>query len=339
MTDGSRLDLLDLLIIGAGPTGIAIGADAVRAGLSTLLVERGSLTQNLLDFPTFMTFFTTRDLLEIADIPFSVPDEKPDRRQALAYYRGVARRYALPLALHEEVEGVRREPDGFAVTTRGDNGVMHRRAGAVAFATGYFGQPKHLDVEGEDLPWVQARYLDAYRHFGERVVVVGGGNSAAEAALDLWRTGAQVTLVHRGAAVKETVKYWVKPDIENRIAEGTIAARFSTRVVRFSPAGVEIDGPAGRETLPAAAAYVLIGYLPDTGLLARSGVRLDPATLVPEVNPDTCESNVPGLYLAGTLLAGRDTGKIFIENSRDHGGRIVRHLLAGKAAVAPAGRE
>ncbi len=219
------------------------------------------------------------------------------------------------------------------VSSRGRSETSSRGARAVAFATGYFGQPKRLGVEGEDLGWVRSRYLDAYRHFGEHVVVVGGGNSAAEAALDLWRTGARVTLVHRGAAVKETVKYWVKPDIENRIDEGSIAARFSSRVTRFSPRGVEIDGPAGPEVIPAAAAYVLIGYLPELAVLERAGVRLDPTSLVPEVNPETCESNVPGLYVAGTLLAGRDTGKIFIENSRDHGGRIVRSLLAARQAV------
>jgi thioredoxin reductase (NADPH) len=332
---GARGELFDLLVVGAGPTGIAIGAEAARAGLSLLLVERGALTQNLLDFPTFMTFFTTRDLLEIADVPFTVPDEKPDRRQALAYYRAVAARYRLPLALHEEVFDVSRKGEGFVVSSRGRDRAVSRGARAVAFATGYFGRPRCLGVEGEDLPWVRPRYADAYRHFGEQVVVVGGGNSAAEAALDLWRTGAGVTLVHRGPAVKETVKYWVKPDIENRIAEGSIAARFASRVARFSHRGVEIESPAGPEVIPAAAAYVLIGYLPEMAVLERAGVRLDPASLVPEVNPETCESNVPGLYVAGTLLAGRDTGKIFIENSRDHGGRIVRNLLAARQA-APA---
>jgi thioredoxin reductase (NADPH) len=327
---------LDLLVVGAGPTGIAIGADAVRAGLSVLLADRGAVTQNLLDFPTFMTFFTTRDLLEIADIPFAVPEEKPDRRQALAYYRAVAARYRLPLALHEEIVAVRKEGGEFVISGRGKAGEVERRARAVAFATGYFGQPRKLGVPGEALPWVSARYLDAYRHFGDRVVVIGGGNSAAEAALDLWRTGARVTLVHRGAAVKETVKYWVKPDIENRIAEGSIAALFSTRVTAFGERGVEVTGPAGPAVIPAAAAYVLIGYVPDMGLLSRAGVRVDPETLVPEVDPDTCESNVPGLYVAGTLLAGRDTGKIFIENSRDHGARIVRSVLAGRPAVSRA---
>jgi thioredoxin reductase (NADPH) len=329
-------ETLDLLIVGAGPTGIAVGADAIRAGLSLLLVDRGALTQNLLDFPTFMTFFTTRDLLEIADIPFAVPDEKPDRRQALAYYRAVAARYRLPWAGHEEVTAVRRERDGFVVSSRRVGGPRERRARAVVFATGYFGHPRRLGVPGEDLPWVSSRYVDAYRHFGESVVIVGGGNSAAEAALDLWRNGARVTLVHRGVAVKPTVKYWVKPDIENRIAEGSIAARFSTRVTGFGDGGVAVAGPAGPELIPAAAAYVLIGYVPDMGLLQRAGIHIDPVSLVPEVDIETCESNVAGLYVAGTLVAGRDTGKIFIENSRDHGGRIVRALLARRGAAAPA---
>jgi len=329
-------ETIDLLVVGAGPTGIAVGADAVRAGLSLLLVDRGALTQNLLDFPTFMTFFTTRDLLEIADIPFAVPDEKPDRRQALAYYRAVAARYRLPWVGHEEVTAVRRQDGEFVVAGRGADGPVERRARAVVFATGYFGQPRRLGVPGEDSPWVSSRYLDAYRHFGEPVVIVGGGNSAAEAALDLWRNGARVTLVHRSEAVKPTVKYWVKPDIENRIAEGSIAARFSTRVTGFGNGAVAVEGPAGPELIPAVAVYVLIGYVPDMGLLQRAGIHVDPVTLVPEVDAATCQSNVPGLYVAGTLLAGRDTGKIFIENSRDHGGRIVRAVLAGRGAAARA---
>jgi thioredoxin reductase (NADPH) len=319
-------EVLDLLVVGAGPTGIAVGAEARRAGLTTLLVDRGALTQNLLDFPTFMTFFTTRELLEIADIPFAIPDEKPDRRQALVYYRAVAAHYRLPLALHEEVLATRREGDGFRVRTRRHGAERERAARAVALATGYFGQPKRLGVPGEEGAAVRHRYRDAYPHFGEHVVVVGGGNSAAEAALDLWRGGARVTLVHRGAALKETVKYWLKPDLENRIAEGALAARFDTRVVAFTEGAIEIERQGTREPLAADATYVLIGYLPDAALEERCGVRVDPHTLVPQFDPETCESNVPGLYLAGTLQAGRDTGRIFIENSRDHGVKIVRHL-------------
>ena len=328
-------EVLDLLVVGAGPTGIAVGAEARRAGLTTLVVDRGALTQNLLDFPTFMTFFTTRELLEIAGIPFAIPEEKPDRRQALAYYRAVAAHYRLPLALHEEVLAARRHGDLFRVHIRRGGEERERAARAVVLATGYFGQPKRLGVQGEDGAGVRHRYRDPYPHFGEAVIVVGGGNSAAEASLDLWRGGARVTLVHRGAGLKETVKYWLKPDLENRIAEGAIAARFDSRVVAFGDGGVEIERQGTRERLAADAVYVLIGYLPDAALEERCGVHVDPQTLVPACDPESCESNVPGLYIAGTLQAGRDTGRIFIENSRDHGVKIVRHLRArlGSPAV------
>ena len=201
-----------------------------------------------------------------------------------------------------------------------------RRSRAVALATGYFHRPRRLGLPGEDAAWVHCRYREPYRHFGERVVVVGGGNSAAEAALDLWRNGARVTVVHRGASIKETVKYWLKPDFENRVAAGSIAAHFRSRVLRFAADGVEIEGPEGRQLLPADAAYVLIGYTPDWELEERCGIEVDPQTLIPSFDPESCESNVPGLYVAGTLQAGARTDKIFIENSRGHGRRIVRHL-------------
>lgn len=324
------MDALDLLVVGAGPTGIAIGAEARKAGLDVLLVDRGALAASMLDFPTYMTFFTTRERLEIAGIPFAIPEDKPDRRQALAYYRAVAAHFELPLALHEEVVAIERQDGAFRIRSRrapgfGDH-TRDRWARAVAVATGYFGNPRRLGVPGEDLPHVHRRFRDAFRHAFEPVVVVGGGNSAAEAALELWRGGAEVTLVVRGEALKPTVKYWLKPDVDNRIAAGEIGARFLTRVVAFKPGGVEVAGPAGGETLAASAAYVLIGYQPEVELLRGAGVAIDPQTLVPACDPSTCESNVPGLYIAGTLQAGRDTGRIFIENSRDHGERIVRHL-------------
>ncbi|MEO8505148.1 MAG: YpdA family putative bacillithiol disulfide reductase [Acidobacteriota bacterium] len=319
---------LDLLVVGAGPTGLAIGAEARQANLQFLIADRGAVTQALLDFPTNMTFFTTRDLLEIAGMPFSVPDDKPNRQQALVYYRGVATRYDLPFALHEEMLSARADGAGFVVSSRGDDGRERlRRTRAVALATGYFGQARRLGVPGEDLPWVRGRYLEPYGHFGEHVVVVGGGNSAAEVALELWRNGSRVTLVHRGAAVKPTVKYWVKPDIENRLAAGQIDSRMESRVVAFADHQVELETPRGRESLTADCVYVLIGYTPDAELLRRFGVHVDPVTLIPDHDPSTCESNTPGVYVAGTLQSGRDTGKIFIENSRDHGGRIVQHLL------------
>jgi thioredoxin reductase (NADPH) len=332
-------DIIDLLVVGAGPTGIAIGAEARRQGLSTLLVDRGPLTAAIQGYPTFMQFFTTRDRLEIAGLPFTIPDDKPTRRDALAYYRGVVERFAVPLALYEEVLAVEKEGDLFRVASRPSGGLevspKVRFARAVALATGYFGNPVRLGVPGEDLPWVSARYKEAYPHFGQDVVIVGAGNTAAEAALDLWRNGARVTLVHRRGELKPGVKYWLKPDLENRLEEGSIAARFHSEVEAFLPAGaVALRTPAGREVLPAQAAFVLVGYRPDADFERRCGVALDPETLVPAVDPETCESNVPGLYVAGTLQAGRWTDRIFIENSRDHGPKIVRHLASRLAAVA-----
>jgi thioredoxin reductase (NADPH) len=318
---------LDLLVIGAGPTGIAVGAAARQAGLSCLLVDRGSLTEAIRNYPIDMEFFTTRERLEIAGVPFAIPDAKPTRLQALSYYREVARKYELPLALREEVVAVERRGEGFAVRSRGRSGERVRRARAVVLATGYFGRPRTLGVPGEELPWVHTRYREACAHYGETVLVVGGGNSAVEAALDLYRWGAEVTLVHRGPGVKPSIKYWLQPDFENRLQEGSIRAVFEARVRRFAEQGVEVETPGGSRWLPAAAAYVLIGYLPELDLAEGCGVRLDPETLVPEHDPESCETNVPGFYVAGTLQAGRVTDRIFIENSRDHGPRIVEHLV------------
>ena len=318
--------VVDLLVVGAGPTGIAIGVEAGKRGLSCLLVDRGALAANLLDFPTYMTFFTTRDLLEIGGVPFSVPQDKPSRREALAYYRAVAAKHGLAVALHEEVRSARRRGAIFEVRCHGAAGERRRSARAVALATGYFHRPRKLGVAGEDLPWVHSRYLEPYRHYGERVAVIGGGNSAVEAALDMWRNGVEVTLVHRRHEVKPTVKYWIKPDIENRISEAAIGSRLETTVRAFTAEGIALDGPDGPEVLEAAAAYVLIGYEPDVSLQRGAGVRLDPHTLVPAFDPSSCESNVPGLYIAGTLQAGRDTNRIFIENSRVHSVRLVEHL-------------
>lgn len=333
-------DLLDLLVVGAGPTGIAIGAAARQAGLDALLVDRRGLCGSLRDFPNDMFFFTTRDKLEIADMPFGIPDDKPTRRQALAYYQGVARRYQLRVAGHEDVAAV--EPlaapdaDGarFRVLSRvvdeapGAGRTVERRARAVALAQGYFARPKSLGVPGEDLPFVAYRYREPDGHFGEHVLVVGGGNSAAETALDLWRHGANVTVVHHRAAVKKTIKYWVKPDFENRIEEKSITAFFDSEVRAIAPDGqVTIDTPEGTRTLQFDAVYVLIGYHPELQLAREAGVVLGEDD-IPRFDPATCETGVAGLYIAGTLQAGRFTDRIFIENSRDHGPKIAAHLAS-----------
>lgn len=323
-------DAVDLLVIGAGPTGIAVGAEATRAGLSCRLVDRGPLVAALIDYPAEMQFFTTRERLEIAGVPFALPEEKPNRRQAIAYYQAVAAKFALPLALGQQVTAIEPVPaGGFVVRGRDrDGGSVEHAARAVAVATGYFSNPLKLGVPGEELPWVRSRYREPWSHFGQAVVVVGGGNSGAEAALELMRHGARVTLVHRGAAPKATIKYWVRPDLENRIAEGTIAARFEARVDSFVPGGVRVTVHGRAETLPADAAYVLIGYAPDPTLLLGAGVRVDPESLVPRFDETTCETDVAGLYVAGTVQAGRETHRIFIENSRDHAPRLVAHLAA-----------
>jgi thioredoxin reductase (NADPH) len=217
----------------------------------------------------------------------------------------------------------------------GDGVRRERRARAVVIATGYFFGPQRLGVPGEDLPWVRHHYLEPFPHYGQEVVIVGAGNTAAEAALDLWRNGARVTIVHRGGELKPGVKYWLKPDLENRLKEGSIRARFGSVVCAFGDGVVEIQTPEGPDLLPAQAAYVLIGYLPDVDFQRRCGVEVDPETLVPRFDPETCESNVPGLYIAGTLQAGRQTDRIFIENSRDHAPRIVAHLLKRLPVPAP----
>jgi thioredoxin reductase (NADPH) len=335
---------LDLLVVGAGPTGIAIGAEARQAGLEVLLVDRGPVTSAIQRYPTYLEFFTTRDRLEIAGIPFAIPNVKPSRQQALTYYRSVAERFKVPLAQYEEVLDVRRpsEPGGeFEIRSvrHAEPGTLRlRRARAVVIATGYFDGVKRLGVPGEDLAWVHHRYTEAYPYFGQDVVMIGAGNTAAEAALDLWRNGVRVTLVHRQAQVKKGVKYWLKPDLENRISEGSIAAYFSSSVRSFRDERVEIETPEGRRELPAQAAFVLIGYEPDAEFEKRCGVEVDSETLVPQFDPATCESNVPGLYIAGTIQAGKQIDRIFIENSRAHAPLILQHLCARLGRPAPVSR-
>src|SRR6202158_4993913 len=262
MTSRSRTlndpELLDLLVVGAGPTGIAIGAECRRQGLSVVLVDRGPVTAAIQAYPTFLEFFTPRARLEIADVPFAIPEAKPTRRQALVYYRSVVERYGIPLALHEDVQRIERRGDEFVVRSErrlaaasaGSTGAMQvRRARAVAIATGYFDGLKHLGVPGEDQPWVHHRYVEPYPFFDRDVVIVGAGNTAAEGAVDLWRNGARVTLVHRGEQLKARV--------ENRTPEASIRARFRSVVRAFGNESVEIVTPEGEESLPAQAAFVL----------------------------------------------------------------------------------
>jgi len=327
----SQKEIEDLIVVGAGPTGIAIGAEATQNGLRALLIDRGGLTQNILDFPTYMIFFTTRDKLEIANVPMSIPWDKPTRQDALAYYRAVAATYKLRVAYHEEVLSVVRDGATFRVSTQRDGIRTERRAKAVVLATGYFHRPIKLAQTGADLPWVNSEYRDAYRHFDEDVVIIGGGNAACESALELWRNRARsVTMIVRNSELKGGVKYWVRPDIENRIAEGSIKAHFNAQVESFAEQprrAVVRHSDGSRSEVKCDAVYALIGYTPDFELERRCGVDVNSETGIPAFNPKTCESNVPGLYIAGTLQSGKRTDQIFIENSRDHAPLIVKHLL------------
>jgi thioredoxin reductase (NADPH) len=296
-------------------------------------VEKGVLVNSIFHFPHGMTFFTTPELLEIGGLPLVTPYEKPTRLEALKYYRRVVDTFGLRVSLGEKVVSVERDGDAFRVASepnRSDAGAQEgcvRRARNVVFATGYYDHPNRLGIPGEDLPHVSHYYDEPHPFYRRRVVVVGGKNSAAIAALELHRAGATVTLVHRRDSLSDSIKYWIRPDIKNRIKEGSIAARFETEVVEISEGEVVVEGPGGREKLEADAVFLLTGYHPDPTLLERLGVRVDPDHLSPEHDPETFETNVPGVYLAGSVVSGRRTSLTFIETGRFHGAAIVKAIL------------
>jgi thioredoxin reductase (NADPH) len=327
---------LDLIVVGGGPAGLGVAIAAARAGLDYEVVEKGALVHSIYRFPKGMTFFTTADLLEIGNLPFVSPYAKPTREEVLQYYRRVADTHRLAVSFGEQVGSVRREDGAFVLTSTvehpgGAPVTRTRRAQFVVLATGTYDQPKALGVPGEDLPHVSHYFDEPHPYHRRRVVVVGGSNSAAEAALALYRAGVHVTLVHRRERLSGAVKYWLKPDIENRIAEGAIAARFESQVLRIGPEHVVIEGPTGREELPADAVFLLTGYRPDKALLERAGVRMEPQTLTPEYDRRTFETNVPGLFVAGALVSGADGNRVFIENGRFHGAAVVKTIVAGRA--------
>ena len=335
------MSVRDVLIVGAGPSGLATAIAAKQEGLDYLIVEKGILVNSIFNFPVHMVFFTTPELLEIGGLPLVTPYDKPTRLEALRYYRRVVDTYGLQISFHEKVTAIEREggtfsregsaePAIFAVTTRGKRGVQRvRHARAVVLAIGYYDLPNYLGIPGEDLPHVNHYYTDAHPYYRQRVVVVGGKNSAAEAALELFRGGARVTLVHRHAALGDSIKYWVRPDIENRIKEGSVSARFETAVTEITPTEVIVERNGTREAIPAEAVFLLTGYHPDVALMTAAGIQCDPATLAPALDGETFETNVPNLFLAGGAVAGRETGSIFIENGRFHGQKIVS-AIAGR---------
>lgn len=322
------MSVRDLIIIGAGPSGLSAAIAAKKRDIDYQVLEQGVLVNSIYRFPPQMVFFTTPELLEIGGLPFVSPFEKPTRGEALRYYRKVVDAYDLRVAFDETVLSVQREADAFVVETRSSKGARRERhARFVIFAIGYYDRPNLLNVPGEALPHVHHFYSDPHVTYRQRVVVVGGGNSAAEAALEMYRAGAHVTLVHRAPELKSTIKYWVRPDIENRIKDGSIEARFNTvvRDIRPSTVIVTAAGADGRPTdseLPAETIFLLTGYRADSELMTRAGVQLNDRQ-APVIDPNSFETNVPGIFVAGGAIAGVDTGTIFIENGRFHGETIV----------------
>jgi len=318
--------MTDLIIIGAGPAGLATAIAASQAALDYEVLEKGVLVNSIFNFPRQMTFFTTPELLEIGGLPFVTPYEKPTQAEALRYYRRVSDTYRLRIRLGEEVRAIESRDGGFRVHTRCGAREAVRDSRTAVLATGYYDHPNRLGIPGEDLPHVSHYYDDPHAFYRKRAVVVGGKNSAAIAALELYRAGATVTLVHRGPGLSDSVKYWVKPDIENRIKEGSIEARFSTLVVEIHEGHVIVEQDGARAEVEADGVFLLTGYRPDVELLRGAGVRVDPETLKPEHDPGTLETNVRGLYVAGAVVSGRETNRIFIENGRFHGEAIVQAI-------------
>ncbi|HXL86373.1 MAG TPA: YpdA family putative bacillithiol disulfide reductase [Gemmatimonadaceae bacterium] len=331
-------DDADLVIVGAGPCGLAAAISAQRAGLKPLVIESQVAVSTIAAYPAYVRFFSTAEKLAIGELPFVIATEKPSRRDALAYYRAAVLHFKVPLRQRERVTAIERQSagDSFMVRSLTQPGEERRtRARAVVIATGYFGSPNRLGVPGEDLPHVSHTYHEGHEAFLQDAVVVGGGNSAAEAALDLWRSGARVTLVHFGPTFDKKIKPWVLPDFSNRVKEGVIGTRWDARVVAIEPEHVVIRTPQGEDRLKADRVYIMTGFAPSLDLLRQSGVPIDRETGIPAHNPETLETSVPGLYIAGVVVAGYDANKVFIENGRYHGDRIVAHLLGKRAPSEP----
>jgi thioredoxin reductase (NADPH) len=322
--------IFDLLVVGAGPTGLACAIEAQKAGFRVVLVDKGCVCNSLFHYPAHMTFFTTPELLEIGDIPFPSPNPKPTRNEALQYYRLVAAYYKLDVRQYHRVERVTGSDGAFTVHIEdrfGRPGTLKARK--LALSTGYYDLPNYLRIPGENLSKVHHYYNDPHPYFEMDVVVVGGKNSAAIAALELWRSGARVTLVHRGPGVQPHVKYWIKPDIENRIKNGEVKALFRAQVVEITPDTVVVETPEGRQALKNDFVFAMTGYHPDFDFLERMGVRFEGEDRRPVCDSKTLESNVAGVYLAGVIVAGSRTNEIFIENGRFHG-RLIAEALASK---------
>jgi len=320
-------DLKDIIIIGAGPTGLACAIEAEKKHLNCLVIEKGCIVNSLQNFPVQMTFFTTPELLEIGGLPFVSSYEKPTRLEALKYYRRAADTYRLKLRLYETVLSVRGSDGDFRIDTRTRAGTACQyRSKKIILATGYYDIPNLLEIPGEDLPKVAHYYTEAHPYYGMDVAVIGGKNSAAIAALDLYRHGARVTLIHRGADLSPSIKYWIKPDIENRIKNREISAFFETLVTEIAQEQIVLRNSSGKTwVLKNDFVFAMTGYRPDLEFFKALGVHLNPTDQRP-FHKDTYESDVPGIYLAGVVVAGMHTSEVFIENGRFHGEVIIKDI-------------
>ena len=324
----------DAVVVGAGPTGLACDIELQRRGVNAVLLEKGCVVNSIYHYPTHMTFFTTPELLEIGDIPMTSLNDKPNRTEALKYYRRVADHYHLNIRQYERVDSIAGEDGAFQVFTTdrlGRLNVYHARK--IVLSTGYYDVPNMLGAPGEELDKVHHYYKEAHPYYDHDVAVVGGKNSAAIAALELHWTGARVTLIHRGAGISEGVKYWIKPNLENRIRSGEIRAYFHSRVVEIRKECLCVATPEGEISLRNDFVFALIGYRPDLSFLNSTGISLEPDTLRPRTDPLTLESERPGIYLAGVIVAGMHTNEIFIENGRLHG-RLIAQSIASKLRTA-----
>ena len=315
--------MLDILIIGGGPIGLACGLAAQRAGLSFLIVEKGCLVNSLYNYPSTMTFFSTSEKLEIGGIPFVTINNKPVRAEALEYYRRVATSRHLPINLFEEVTNITKNDNGYTITSTKET----YQAKNIILSTGFYDISVNLNIPGEDLPKVKHYYLDPHYYAMQKVVVVGSSNSAIDVALETYRKGADVTLVVRGGEISTRVKYWVRPDIINRIKEGSIKAYFNSNLKAIREYEVDIDTPDGTITIANDFVMAMTGYKPNFNFLKKLGIHLSEDKFIPQYNPDTMETNMPGMYLAGVVVGGLDTHLWFIENSRVHADMIIDDIV------------
>tara|TARA_R110002020_G_scaffold41067_6_gene121068 strand:- start:5373 stop:6350 length:978 start_codon:yes stop_codon:yes gene_type:complete len=313
----------DVIIIGAGPIGIACALQCKKKGLEYVVVEKGALTNSIYNYPLNMTFFSTSEKLEIDNIPFISNNPKPNRNEALEYYRRVATSNNLNINLYEEIISAKKDGEYFKIISAKNTYIAKN----VIVSTGFYDIPKMLNVLGEELPKVMHYYKEAHPFVMQKVVVVGASNSAVDAALEIWRKGGEVTMVIRGAEIGERVKYWVKPDIENRIKEGSIKAYFNSEIEKITNSEVFIKSSKGSIKLENDFVVALTGYKPNFSFLKQLGIKLsDDGNSFPSYNPKTMESNINGLYLAGVICGGMETHKWFIENSRIHASIILEHI-------------